>query len=85
MNVGQLKKLLATIPDDTLVVKFHSGPEGYDEVHFAEGTHRGHGHESDYLKANRAKWVRGEARPDFLWRDDQRRSRAALLSYLLLY
>lgn len=85
MNVGTLKRLLADIPDDTVVVKFHAGRDGYDEIHFVEGTHKGHGNEDDYLKINRAKRVKGESRPDFMFRENARPSRAERVPFLLFH
>jgi hypothetical protein len=79
MNVGDLIKKLKQLPPETVVVRLNSGPEGYDEVHFAEGTHNGNGE----MKLNRARWIKGQDHPDFLTKDEG--SRAEGLPFVLFY
>ena len=69
MTVAELIAALQKLPPETIVVKFHEGPEGFDDVWFIMGTHQGHGDESNYLRINRAKRVKGIARPDYLSRE----------------
>lgn len=87
MTVAQLIERLQRIPPETVVVKFHQGPEGYDDVYFLFGTHEGHAdhpREENFLRVNRAKFVKGESRPDYLCRDDRRPSRAARIPFVVI-
>lgn len=81
MKVADLIARLQRIDPETVVVKFNRGPAGYDDVHFLDGTHTG----EDRLKANRARFVKGEARPDWLVVDSRTRSRARTVAFLVLY
>jgi len=92
MNVGQLKRLLANIPEDTTLVRFHrpgeAGAEGYDDVWFDEGTHKYHEDDDSpdkYMVPNRAKWVKGQAKPDYLPLHGKKSRSKNKTKYLLLY
>ena len=64
MNVGQLIAKLQKLDPETVVAKFHEGA-GYDECYFIDGTHTSFNGDSDLLKTNRTKFVKGQSKPDY--------------------
>lgn len=87
MTAEQLIKILSKLPPETVVVKFHAGAEGYDEIWFTDGTYKDDHWDGigTRLRKNRAKFVKGQERPDFLTVDNNNPSRAKTQPFVVLY